>query len=73
MKKLFLILTLVLAGSVLAAKTKSNLTIVDAAEFLVDNFWETAAGQAFWETPEGKTVLKIMLDYKHEVEAKQQP
>ena len=78
MKKVLLILTLTLAGSVLAATTKSslpNLTIVDEVEFYVGDFWETPAGLAFWETVEGKTVLKMMDDYKAktEAEAKQQP
>ena len=74
MKKALLILTL-MAGSMLAATTKNNLTIVTTAEFLEGNFWETPAGQAFWETFEGKSVLKMMDDYKAKVEAeaKQQP
>ena len=74
MKKALLILTLMLAGSVLASKPKSNqsnLVIVDADVFAASNFWETPAGQAFWETFEGKTVLKMMDDYRAKMEAQQ--
>jgi hypothetical protein len=77
MKKVLLILTLMLAGSLQAAKPKSNLTIVDADLFFAASddydFWETPAGLAFWDTPEGKTVLKIMADYQYKIESKQQP
>ena len=76
MKKVLLILTLALAGSALASKpknTQSNLVIVSEAEFLVGDFWNTPEGQAFWETDEGKTVLKIMDDYRAKMEAKPQP
>ena len=71
MKNVLLMLTLMLAGSMLeAAKPKSNLTIVDAAVFFASDFWETTEGKAFWETTEGKTDLKIMLDYQDKMESK---
>jgi hypothetical protein len=76
MKKILLILTLVLAGSALASKTTSNLsnlTIVDAEEFFASDFWATPAGKAFWETSEGKLVLKVMLRYQAKMEAQSQP
>lgn len=76
MRAPLLILTLALAGSALASTPKSNqsnLVIVSEAEFLVGDFWETPAGKAFWETFEGKTVLKIMDDYRAKMEAKPQP
>jgi hypothetical protein len=41
---------------------------MDPATFFAKNVWETQAGNALWETPEGKAVLQAMFEYRNKIE-----